>query len=127
MKSAEPPTQRRVVLQKKKKPTRNMQRSIRKKINHDQATKRALDRIDLSKIDQEHHPRNPGPKKTPAHALAAGKTALKRMKTKMMMRDIQTRIVEHTRRTIGCPKTRIPDAIRITHGTGRKGKLMPKH
>ena len=49
MKSAEPPTQRRVVQRKKNKPTRNMRRAKRKKINHDQATRRALDRIDLSK------------------------------------------------------------------------------
>ena len=66
--------------------------------------------------DQEHHHRNPGPKTTPAHALVAGNTAPKKMKTSLhekMMRDIQTRIVEHTRRTKGCPKTRILDAIRI--------------
>ena len=45
----DPPTQKRVVQRNKDKPTRNMRRAKRKRINRDQATKSPLDRIDLSK------------------------------------------------------------------------------
>ena len=77
--------------------------------------------------DQEHHRRDPGPKKTLAHAHAAGNSAPQRMKTKRMMRDIQARIVEHTRRTIRCPKTGTSDANRVNLWLATEGHSWDVH